>query len=85
MFMSAKSMNSMTVAILTMGMAVLAGQYACTTDSARRAGAERVIKDDAPFSETVYVDRIYDAVPVTARDTAPVIRDEEHHAAILQV
>ena len=69
-------MNPVAVAVLPVGMAILAGQDIRAARRARRCGAEGIREYRSPRRKGVNVRHLHDIVAVATRDRAPVVSDE---------
>lgn len=80
--MCPKSVDSMAMSVLSVGMAVLSGKDTGAADCTGWTCAECVIKHDTTFCESIDVWGSDDIVSVAFCDTAPIVSDDEHYVFI---
>ena len=72
-----EAVDTVAVAVLAVGVAVVSREDAGAADRARRAGAEGLFKDRACAGERVNAGRANDVIAVASGNAAPVVGDEE--------
>ena len=72
-----EAVDAVAVAVLTVGVAVVASEDAGAADRTRRAGAEGLVEDRALAGKPVNAGRANDAIAVAAGDATPVVGNEE--------
>ena len=81
-FVGGKAMDAVAVAVLAMGVAVLAGENAGAADGAGGAGAEGPVEDDALPGKGVDVRGLDGGIAVAGGQARPVVGDEEEDVAV---
>src|SRR5690606_38294735 len=80
-WVGAEAVDAVAVAVLAVGVAVVAGQDRRAAGGAARRGAERPVEHRPLPGGRIDVRRPDDRVAITAGDRAPVVGDDEQDAA----